>query len=80
MDGMNKLTLLRAVVAISSLKICPIKEKLLDFGKKLDKLFYYFTSPVLSDHHLFETKHHSNINWVNPSLEFATQFATVWRL
>jgi len=43
MDRMNKLTLLRAVIAISSSKIYPIKEKLFDFEKKLDKLLYYFT-------------------------------------
>jgi len=41
-DGMNKFTLLRAGIAISSLKICPIKETFADFGKD-DKLLYYFT-------------------------------------
>ncbi|MBL7107426.1 MAG: hypothetical protein ISS77_07455 [Phycisphaerae bacterium] len=38
---MNKFTLLRAGIAISSLKICPIKETFADFGKD-DKLLYYF--------------------------------------
>ena len=76
MERMNKFTLLRAGIATSSVKIYPIKEKLLDFGKKLDKLLHYFT------HQFYLTttlKRYSNINWVNPSLESATEFATSWR-
>ena len=57
MGRMNKFTL-NAAMGISSSKIYPIKEKLLDFEKKLDKFLYYFTPPMLSDHNLFETKHH----------------------
>ena len=83
MDRMNKLTLLRAVIAISSSKIYPIKEKLLDFEKKLDKLLYYFTPrcyliTISSKRSIILS--YSNINQVNPSLESATEFATVWRL
>ena len=77
MGRMNKFALLRAVIGIFSLKIYPIKEKLLDFGKKFDKLLYYFTPQF----YLATTlKHYLNTNQVNPSPESATEFATVWRL
>ena len=83
MGRMNKFTLLRIVAAIFSLKIYPIKEKLLDFEKKLDKLLYYFTprcylTTTFSKRSIILS--YSNTNQVNPSLESATEFATVWRL
>jgi len=83
MGRTRKFTLLRAVAAIFSLKIYPIKEKLLDFEKKLDKLLYYFTprcylTTTFSKRSIILS--YSNTNQVNPSLESATEFATVWRL
>jgi len=77
------LTLLRAGITISSSKIYPIKERLLDFEKKLDKLLYYFTpwyylTTTFSKRSIILS--YSNTNQVNPSLESATEFATVWRL
>ena len=83
MGRMNKFTLLNAAMGILFSKIYPIKEKLLDFEKKLDKLLYYFTpwyylTTTFSKRSIILS--YSNINQVNPSLESATEFATSWRL
>jgi len=83
MDRMSKLTLLRAGIAIFSVRIHPIKETLLDFEKKLDKLLCCFTprcylTTTFSKRSIILS--YSNTNQVNPSLESATEFATVWRL
>ena len=57
MGRMNKLTLLRAGIAISSSKIYLIKEIFPDFEKKLDKLLYSFTP----QNYFFEMKRNSKI-------------------